>query len=198
MNTVLLNNPCNNLGNVLKTYREKVGIKQSVIANRAGISTSMLSQIERSVVSPSIDTLYMVCVALGLDMANLFSILNSKNSVRIHHDQERLKTNSDGVIYEQLEVSNVSSYQIEMFLITIEPNYSIGMSQTGHEGIEIGYVLMGCAQLIVNDIEYTLKKGDSVTFNSSLPHSLKNRGDILFRAVWNVMPPHKDYFNTEL
>jgi transcriptional regulator with XRE-family HTH domain len=52
MNKVLLNQ----IGRMLKLYREKTGRNQGEIATQAGISISMLSQIERGMVSPSIDT----------------------------------------------------------------------------------------------------------------------------------------------
>jgi len=195
MNTVLLNKRCDNLGKILKAYREKIDFTQSAVAKKAGISTSMLSQIERSAVSPSIETLYMVCDALGLDIAHLFSTLKGGRNVRIHHDGERLRTESNGISYEQLVLSGDSLHPIEMFLIKVEPKQTIGLSQHGHEGIEMGYVLSGTASLIINNNEYVLRKGDSVSFNSSLPHRLKNTGNAIFQAVWNALPPHKDYLD---
>ncbi len=195
MNTVTLNNPSGNIGKIIRAYREKIGIKQAVIAKKANISTSMLSQIERSSVSPSIETLCLVCDALGLDVAHLFSIIKGHSSVRVYHKGERLKNESGGVNYEQLALNGDSIHPIEMFLINIDPKKAAGFSKSGHEGIEMGYVLNGTALLIVDNKEYKLKKGDSVTFNSSLPHSIKNSGNKIFTAVWNVLPPHKDYLD---
>ena len=197
MNTVLLNNPCGNIGRVIKTYREKTGLKQATLAKKAGISTSMLSQIERSAVSPSIETLFVVCDALGLDIAHLFSIIRGSTSVRVFHKGERLKTDNSGVHYEQLALSGDAMHPIEMFLLKVEPKQTVGFSRSGHEGIEMGYVLSGSAMLVVDSTEHDIKKGDSVTFSSALPHSLKNGGTTIFKAVWNVLPPHKDYLDLQ-
>ena len=197
MDTVLLNKPLNKIGLILKTYREKIGLNQSLIAERAGISTSMLSQIERSVVSPSIETLMAVCTALGMDVVHLFRSISGQDAVRIYHRGERLKHDGSGIKYEQLAVSQEHAHPGEMFLIKIAPHEKVGMSEKGHEGVEMGYVLSGAATLLVNGKEYNLRRGDSVTLNSSHPHSLQNRGKVVFKAVWSVLPPHKDYLEIE-
>jgi uncharacterized cupin superfamily protein len=54
-------------------------------------------------------------------------------------------------------------------------------------------VLEGNAVLMVSGGEYAIAEGDSVSYNSHLPHKLINRGESVFRAVWNALPPHKDY-----
>ena len=102
MNTVLLNKPHRKIGIILKAYREKTGLNQAEIAKRAHISTSMLSQIERAVVSPSIDTLYAVCNALGMDITHLFRSISDTHQVRVRRKGERLKNSGNGVRYEQL------------------------------------------------------------------------------------------------
>lgn len=197
MNTVLLNKPLGKIGLILKTYREKIGLNQSLAAKRAGISTSMLSQIERSVVSPSIETLMAVCGALGMDVVHLFRIITGQDAVHIYHKGERLKHDGGGIKYEQLAVSREHAHPGEMFLLKVAPHETVGMSEKGHEGVEMGYVFSGAALLLVNGKEYVLKKGDSVTFNSSHPHSLQNRGKVVFTAIWSALPPHKDYLEIE-
>lgn len=197
MNTATLNKPHRKIGVILKAYREKTGLNQAEIAKRAHISTSMLSQVERSVVSPSIDTLCAVCNALGMDITHLFRSISDTHQVRVLRKGERLKNRGNGVRYEQLVVNMDASLPAEMFLLEVAPHQKIGLSEQGHEGTEMGYVLSGSALLIINGREYILTQGDSVTFNASLPHSLQNVGTTPFRAVWNALPPHKDYLEIE-
>lgn len=197
MDTVLLNKPFHKIGLILRAYREKTGQKQATIAKQAGISTSMLSQIERSVVSPSIDTLFAVCNALRMDITHLFRSISEKDQVRVQHKGERLRNKGNSAKYEQLILSIDTGNPAEMFLLEVAPQQEVGLSENGHEGAEMGYVLSGTASLVVNGTEYILKQGDSVSFNSSLPHSLQNRGTIPFKAIWNALPPHKDYLEIE-
>ena len=84
MNEVLLKSVVPSIGNILKVFREKTRKKQGEVATKAGISISMLSQIERGVVSPSIDTLFCVCKAVGMDIADLFRRISPDAPVRLH------------------------------------------------------------------------------------------------------------------
>jgi transcriptional regulator with XRE-family HTH domain len=184
------------LGQTLKVYREKTGQNLSVIASKAGISISMLSQIERGVVSPSIDTLVMVCYALGLEPSDLFKALSFDRPVRVLHKSERLRMTMNGVLYEQLITGLHAGYRAELFLLEVKPDSQTTLSGEGHEGAEMGYVLDGKAILIVDGKEYELCEGDSVFFNSNQPHRLKNNGNDCFRAVWSISPPHVDYLKS--
>lgn len=192
MNKVLLNQ----IGRMLKLYREKTGRNQGEIATQAGISISMLSQIERGMVSPSIDTLVMVCQALDLDPADLFKKLSNGRQVRIHHHGERLTMENDGVRYEQLMTVSQGAYQMELFLLVMAPGHKTTLSGKGHEGMEVGYVLEGSAILHIDGIDYQLRKGDSMSFSSHLVHQLSNQGTETFISVWSISPPHIDYLHS--
>lgn len=181
------------LGRILKVFREKTGQNQSDIAAKAGISISMLSQIERGIVSPSIDTLVMVCDSLGLEPSELFKALSSESPVRVHRKNERLKLELDGVLYEQLITSMYAGYQAELFLLEVEPGRGTALSGGGHEGAEMGYVLNGGAVLTIDGKDYVLSEGDSFYFNSHQTHRLFNGGTTVFKAVWSISPPHVDY-----
>ena len=193
MNKATLKSVPSDIGRIFRLVREKTGNHQGDIAERAGISISMLSQIERGMVSPSIETLLAVCAALDLDAAELFKRILPHDPVRLIHTGKRLSTESDGVRYEQLVASADASYPAEMFLMEVAPGASVGMSDRGHEGVELGFVLDGEAVLIVDKKENVVTKGDTVSFSSHLPHRLENRGKSQFKAIWTAMPPHKDY-----
>ena len=196
MNEVLLKSVVPSIGNILKMFREKTRKNQGQVATKAGISISMLSQIERGVVSPSIDTLFCVCQAVGMDIAELFRRISPDTPVRLMRAGQRLSTKHNGVLFEQLAVSVSAGYPAEMFELEVKPGKRIGLSGSGHEGIEMGYALEGSAVLTVDGIDYKIGKGDSVSFNSNLSHSLVNEGRKIFRAVWTALPPHKDYLES--
>ena len=178
----------------MKAYREKTGRNQADVASKAAISVSMLSQIERGMVAPSIETLMMVCAALDLDASQLFRMVAAdEHPVRILHNGERLRNKVGGVHYEQLMTSTQGAWQAEMFLLEVAPGCSTTFSGGGHEGTEMGYVLDGNAVLTVDANDYAVGRGDSIHFSSHLPHQLRNRGKKLFRAVWSISPPHVDY-----
>ncbi len=185
------------LGRILKAYREKTGRNQGAVASKAGISVSMLSQIERGMVAPSIETLMRVCSVLELDVSHLFRMIaGDENPVRIHRSGERLRNEADGVRYEQLMTSTLGNWQTEMFLLEVAPGSGTTFRGGGHEGIEMGYVLEGDATLTVDGADYAIGKGDSIHFRSHLSHRLRNNGRKVFRAVWSISPPHVDYLGS--
>ncbi|MSU58362.1 MAG: XRE family transcriptional regulator [Pedosphaera sp.] len=53
------------VGNVLRAKREKLGISQEDLAERAGVDRSYVSILERGLKSPTLETLERICVALG-------------------------------------------------------------------------------------------------------------------------------------
>jgi len=193
MNEVVLKNLAPDLGRTLRLFREKSGRNLGTVAAAANISISMLSQIERGVVSPSIETLVMVCRALDFDMAELFRRLSPATPVRVHRMGERLKMQKAGVRYEQLMTSQQSPFPAELFLLDVDPGCGTEMSRGGHEGVEMGYVLAGSARLFAGGGEYDISQGDSVCFDARLPHRLTNSGEGKFSAVWSISPPHVDY-----
>lgn len=195
MNEAELKKMLPRLGRTLRLHREKTGRNQGEIAVQAGISTSMLSQIERGVVSPSIDTLVLVCHALDLDLSELFKGLSPKRPVSIHRAGERLATKSGGVRYEQLVTGRSGVFNAELFLLEVAAGSSSTLSDKGHEGIEMGFVLEGEAVLCIDGSDYRVRQGDSFSFESSRPHRLHNTGEVLFRAVWAISPPHLDYLS---
>jgi transcriptional regulator with XRE-family HTH domain len=197
MNEAILQSVLPEIGKILRVFREKIHKNQGEVAAKAGISTSMLSQIERGAVSPSIDTLVAVCAALELDIAELFRRVSPKTPLRIHRSGKRLSTQSRGVRFEQLCQSADASHPAEMLLLEISPGKQAGVSDKGHEGVEMGYVLEGNAVLLVDGTEYELSTGDSVSYNSHLPHKLINRSKTVFLAVWNSLPPNRDYLENK-
>jgi transcriptional regulator with XRE-family HTH domain len=197
MDALLIKQMIPRLGRILKTYREKTGRNQGDVASKAGISVSMLSQIERGMVAPSIETLMMVCAVLDLNASQLFRMVAAdEHPVRIHHRGERLRNEVGGVHYEQLMTSMQGNWQSEMFLLEVAPGCSTTFSGGGHEGVEMGFVLAGEAVLTVDATDYAVGKGDSIHFSSHLPHQLRNCGKRSFRAVWSISPPHVDYLGS--
>lgn len=193
MNKALLKSVLPEIGNILRLFRQKIHKNQGEVAEKAGISTSMLSQIETGTVSPSIDTLVAVCVALEMDVADLFRRISPDEPVRVHHRGKRLSTQNRGVKFEQLAASADAGHPAELLLLEIAAGKEAGISGNGHEGVEMGYVLEGNAVLMVSGEEFEIGVGDSVSYNSHLPHKLINKSAKVFRAVWNALPPHKDY-----
>ena len=62
--------------------------------------------------------------------------------------------------------------EADPFIVTVEPN-DAPMHYNSHEGQEFNYILEGRMMLSINGKELILNEGDSLYFNSKLPHGMK-------------------------
>lgn len=184
-------------GERLRKIREKKGITLKAVAAQIGVSESLLSQIERNKVSPSIDTLFSIADILDIDYEYLFRDLHKKRKVRIVRKSDARSVETPGVRYTQLSVVEDFSekHAIEAFIIEIEPGNERGSSDYGHPGMEFGYILEGRGELHYGQEVHELRKGDSVSFASDTPHVIRNTGGTAFKALWIITPPKMIFFN---
>ncbi len=61
------------LGEELRKAREQAGLTQERLAFQAGLSRPYISMLERDLKSPTLDTLFMICDALGISVADVVS-----------------------------------------------------------------------------------------------------------------------------
>lgn len=185
--------PKHQFGGKLRAVRERRGVTLKQVAGRAGVSESLVSQIERNKVSPSIDTLLSIADVLGVDYEYLFSDYRKKGKVDIIRAAERSVTRDGQVTMSRLSVREEipGEHTVEAFMLEVAPGGQTGDLEYGHAGREFGIILEGEAELLYGDDTYTVAKGDTVSFASRIPHILKNRGNATLKAVWIVSPPRQ-------
>ncbi|GHU67742.1 hypothetical protein FACS189447_10140 [Spirochaetia bacterium] len=76
-------------GGKIRSVRERRGITLKEVAEKAGVSESLVSQIERNRVSPAIDTLLALVEALDLDLEYLFADFRRERDVKVVLKKER-------------------------------------------------------------------------------------------------------------
>jgi transcriptional regulator with XRE-family HTH domain len=177
-------------GEKIRTVRERRKLTLREVAEQAGVSESLVSQIERNRVSPAIDTLLAIADVLDLDPEYLFADWRRDRSIHIVRGNERHSFTKPGVLYERLaQVEGRERIGIEAYKITLEPGASTGGSEYGHPGWELGVVETGKAELTVGNHTHLLKPGDSASFRSDSPHLLANPGKDKLRLFWVITPP---------
>jgi len=182
------------VGEKIRQVRERKAITLRQVAMQAGVSESLVSQIERNKVSPAIDTLLSIADALDIDLEYLFSDYRRERAVRVLRAEERQVLSRPGVRYErfaQLDSPGDPQKGIEAYQIDLEPGASTGNDEYGHEGSELGVVVEGMAELQVGSLRYSLEPGDSASFSSDFPHRLINTSKEILRVFWVVTPPKR-------
>jgi len=79
--------------------------------------------------------------------------------------------------------------QMEPLLFKLDKGAVSGGSQYKHYGQEFVLVLKGTLEITLNDMRYTLQKGDSIYFNSNTPHQFRNTDKGETEVVWVITPP---------
>ncbi len=178
-------------GEKIKKVRESQGITLKQLAHQMDVSTSLISQIENNKVSPSIDTLLNLADILDIDPEYLFRDFRKRRKVRIVHQEDRNNLVLGDVQYELLTppIGEDEEYAVEALELVVPPGRKKGSEQFGHPGREMGVILEGKAELLYGTESYQLTKGDSLSFSSSVPHTLINTGKKDLKAIWIITPP---------
>jgi len=178
-------------GGKLREVRERKNITLKDVAALAGVSESLVSQIERNKVSPSIDTLLTLADVLGVDHEHLFSAYKKNKKVSILKAGTGSTLAQDSVTLRQLSRTEELSedHAMESFMLEIGVGGEKGDMEYGHAGKEFGLILEGQGELVYGTETYELVQGDSVSFPSDIPHILKNTGDVMLKALWVITPP---------
>jgi transcriptional regulator with XRE-family HTH domain len=181
-------------GEKLRAVRERRGLTMREVAEKAGLSESLISQIERNRVSPAIDTLLNLVEVLDVDLEYIFADFRKERSVNIVRSNERRKLVLPGVTYEQLVRAGSPDeiHGIEALYLEIQPGCQKGNTEYGHPGRELGIVVEGEGEFQIGNQIHPLASGDSISFEADIPHIVRNTGPGVFRAYWIVTPPKGD------
>jgi transcriptional regulator with XRE-family HTH domain len=178
-------------GSTIREVRERKGMTLANLAGGADISVSLVSQIERNIVSPSIDTLLKLADVLEIDLDYLFRDYRRNKKVRILRSGEgRTVSDPSGVTYRQLSVlEEKEKYGIEAVLLEVPPGTGSGSREFGHPGKEMGIILEGQGKFSYGETQEDLNPWDTVSFDSDIPHTFLNTGSKTLKAVWILTPP---------
>ena len=195
-----------NIGPKLRQAREHKNMSVRGLARYVGVSPSLVSQIERGRVMPSVGTLYSIANELGLVVDDLFTGAQprSKRSERpdmavadvvnpvLKGGQRKIIKLADGVRWERLTPTPDKDVE---FLVVV---YDVGAESCPkdalirHGGKEYAYMLSGRLGIKIGFEEFELGPGDSIAFDAQMPHRLWTVGKDPAEALWVVLNRHGD------
>jgi transcriptional regulator with XRE-family HTH domain len=179
------------LGLQIRELRKARNMTLADLATRAGLSVSYVSQVERSLSSPSVVALYEISRALGVNISFFFADGDAGPEgeldfvVRAGH--RRRVAFEAGAVDELLSPS--LNGRLELLMSRLPPGSISGTRPYTHDGEEGGLVLSGQLEMWIGDKHFVLAQGDSFTFPSSLPHRYCNPGTTETVVVWAITPP---------
>lgn len=176
------------LGPRIRALRQGRRLTLREVADRAGVTESFLSQVERDVTSPSIATVQRISRALDLSIAQLFA--DEPLTGRVVRREARRRVEYPGLrAVDEFLTSNTAG-RLQVIMSTIQPGGGTGEEPYTHDSDEeVVLVLAGVLDLWVGDEHYVLRDGDAITFPSRLPHWNMNRSDEPTVVLFCLTPP---------
>ena len=179
------------IGKKIRELRKSKKFSIIDLSKESGLSTGLISQIERNMVVPSIKVMWKIANLLEVNIGYFFDEddenIEEKIVVRKNH-RKSINTNDSTKSYELL-MPNLNNKSIEFILITLNEETKINKELVSHKGEECGYIIEGKMKIILENKEYILEKGDSFYFDSKIPHVYENYGDETCVLVCAMTPP---------
>jgi len=160
----------------------------SRFAETVGVSPGLISQVERGITDPSLETLRRIAESLDVALFSLFQADVTQEAVRVvRHDRRMFVRSPHGdITYSRV---SAGAGQLEVLEGLLEPGGSSSSEPWSHPSEECSVVLGGQLTLRVGDQEWTLGEGDSCSFDSRLPHRYLNTTDEPCTFLISVTPP---------
>ena len=178
-----------NIGKKVQKLRLQSGISVRKLSSIAGITPSMLSQIENEQVNPSINTLRAIASALNAPLYYFFKE-DAEDSPVVTPDTRKTiggKGEPD-VLYELLTPDTRGT--IEFCMMVIPANSSSDSTRRSHTGEEVAFLYSGeSVDLEIDSRIFTLRQGDSVRIPPESLHIWHNKGNAPVQVIFAITPP---------
>lgn len=178
-----------NLGETILYNRKQRGLNVKDLAEQIGISSSMLSQIERNNANPSINTLRAISSALAVPLYSFFINEEEIGSYVVRKNERKTIGNFDGLHYPLELLTPNTSGNIEFCIMTMAPDISSDVEATCHDGEEVGYMLQGELVLEIDGETVTIAEGDSLRIPPRTRHIWHNKSNGIAKFIFAINPP---------
>lgn len=175
-----------NVGDKIKELRESLMLSQEQLAERCGCDASVINDLEAGALAPSLAPLIQITRALGVRLGTLLDddeslgpvLRRAEDYQSAEHDTARLRgleTSSDAgeLIFNALAEGKASRH-MEPFFIVLEPSEQSAHSLSAHEGEEWLYALEGPLEIEYGKELFVLQPGDSIYYDSIVPHQVRS------------------------
>lgn len=175
------------LGRAIRILRQAQSRTLADVASNAGISVSLLSQVERGLAGPSLDSLRDIAIALDTTPFKLLEDGHVRSHIVRKGDGLRLSLPDTEVDYELLSPSSEGAFQVAKS--HLQAGASSARAPRAHPGEEAAFVLEGAVTLEIGSETIELQAGDCATYDPRVPHRAIASDDGPVTILYVVSPP---------
>jgi transcriptional regulator with XRE-family HTH domain len=178
------------IGSNIRSLRKQKGLTLRSFAKKVNVSASFISQLEAGKINPSLSKLKDIATSLNTTVGQLIGENDRPESLLITRELDRKHDEHIGEGMNVYLLTSPDQYkQMEPLWIKMDKDANSGDHKYQHFGQEFVLILKGKCEITLNDTKYILNKGDSIYFNSNIPHSFRNISNTVTDAIWVITPP---------
>jgi transcriptional regulator with XRE-family HTH domain len=178
------------LGRRIRVLRHRQKLTLSDVALAAGVSVSLLSQVERGKTDPSLDTLRDIADALGTAPFRLLAGGGARSRLVRVDQRPRLALPSSDIEFELLSHSLEGTFEVLLWTIAADgSNPSTVRDARGHVGEEAVLILSGHARFELGDEVFELAPGDFITYDARVQHRMTSLASEPVSGLSVISPP---------
>lgn len=179
----------NRIGERIKKRRELQNLHMNELAERVGISSSALSQIEKSKSFPSIVTLKAIAEHLHTTVGELIgeNEAMTSNPVVLRNEMKFFDQNKSGTILYQLSHNDINKH-MDTYLVRFAKASGIESFFQNSQGQVFCHITEGEIRFKIEEKIFLLKPGDSIYFNAKVSRDIVNSYDGLSEMLWIQSP----------
>lgn len=149
---------------ILRNLRKAQGFTIADIAQASGISTAVISRIERNQAVPELDTLSRLGKAFGISATDLLGLAEFRTAQI---------TTSQHYVSGGFQMQHINFMNIQCFMGSALAGGTVSRPEVHHNDHEICWVLSGSIEMILNEERHVLKEGDAIQFDAVLSHTYR-------------------------
>ena len=177
------------VGKKIAEFRKSKDLSMKQLSELTNVTPSMLSQIERGLANPSLNTLKSIAKALGIPLFTLFTIDANTDDLVVRSNMRKKITFAENNDFSYELLSPNLSGAIEFVLMKLTPGSQSSDELMSHDGEEVAYVLSGTVDIHIENNVITLEKGDSIKLVPHMKHRWKNSYGEETQVVFAITPP---------
>ena len=160
----------------LRQIRRSQGLSLEELARESGVSKSMLGQIERSEVNPTITVLNKIARGLKTSLEQLLQ--QREEPVTLLRDADIFSVIDPGSTALRFPIFPYEAERgIEGYRLKLLPGFRQVCPAAAAGTVKYITVFDGLLELEIGDSRYQLRQFDSIRFAADVPHSCRNGGD---------------------
>lgn len=153
---------------ILRELRKREGLSIADVSERSGVSTAVISKLERNQTVAELETIYRLGRVYGMNPSDLIALSENRSAHKVSATEYR----SDGFHFQRVQYGNV-----RCLLGRGKAGSRAAKPQVHRDDFELCWVLKGELGFQLPNETYSLKAGEAIQFDALLEHSYEALAD---------------------